>query len=149
MANDKPEKPIEYLGIKHDEIFTLQLSWRVLRHSARADPWMRRKAVNYLAPRLALAISILVAVVHFIWAVGSECGVNFARVGGIITFTAAALYAVREWHEPKTGLLSGGEVERIHIWNPLFLLPLLAAIGTLIWAYGDLLPWLSSKGCHM
>ncbi|MBY5385212.1 hypothetical protein [Rhizobium leguminosarum] len=45
------------------------------------------------------------------------------------------------WHEPKTMLLSGGQVTTWSFFNPLFILPLIAFIGTVIWGYGDLLPF--------
>lgn len=138
----------DFLGIGHEESFTLKTSWRVVRNWRRTYPWMRRKAVNHLAPRLAFFISVLAIFAHAIWAAKTHCNVNFQRGGGIVTLTAAALYAVIEWHAPKGGLWSGGLVEKLHIWNPLFLLPFLGGTGTLIWAYGDLLPWFGSTGCH-
>ncbi|MDA9524131.1 hypothetical protein XI06_28600 [Bradyrhizobium sp. CCBAU 11434] len=60
---------------------------------------------------------------------------------------AAALYAVLEWHEPSTANLSGGSVLQFWFYNPAFLLPFLGAGGTLVWGYGDLLPFFGSSTC--
>jgi hypothetical protein len=110
-------------------------------------PHMKRKAMKYFAPRLALWISALSLVGHGYWASITHCGVNFQRGGAIVVFAAAALYAILEWHEPNGAILDGGLVQRIWFYNPAFLLPLLGAVGTLIWGYGDLVPFFGSTGC--
>ncbi len=108
-------------------------------------PWMKRRTVNFLAPRLALAFTLLSVIIHTIWALKSECGINFQRSGAMITFISAALYALTAWHEPKGGYLDGGPLNKIRPFEPMFLLPFLGLLGTIIWGYGDLLPFFGTK----
>ncbi len=140
---------VKHPKIPHEATFTLGLSFKVVKEWMRPDtyPWMKRKAVNYLAPRVAFWISTIALSVHVVWALNTECSVNFQRGGAIVVFAAAALYACIEWHEPN-GYLSGGPVQRLSLSNPYFVLPLIGAVGPLVWGYGDLLPLLSNSGCH-
>ncbi len=131
-----------------EEVFGLVDALTVISSWTAQDtyPWMRRLAISYLAPRLALLFSTLVLGGHVIWAMKSGSGVNFQRGGAPVVFISAVCYAVIEWHEPKAALLDGGPVRKLRLFNPLFLLPLLAAIGTLVWGYGDLLPFFATGG---
>lgn len=129
------------LGLKHDGPIAFRAAWAAIWKWNVAVPWVQRKALDYLAPRIALVVSLVAIGGHAIWAVHTHNGVNFQRGGGVVSLTAAALYAAIDWHAPKGGALSGGLVEKLRTFNPKFLLPFLAGIGTLIWAYGDLLPW--------
>ncbi|MCD0421232.1 hypothetical protein LOC51_28770 [Rubrivivax sp. JA1024] len=108
---------------------------------------MKRKAIAYFAPRATLFITVASLAIHSGWAWATNCGVNFQRGGAIVVLVAAALYALSEWYEAKGGRLDGGALERYHFLNPAFLLPFLAALGTLIWGYGDLLPFFGAAGC--
>ncbi|MBZ9892302.1 hypothetical protein LB559_30695 [Mesorhizobium sp. BR1-1-3] len=102
---------------------------------------MQSKAVNYAVPRLAVVFSLIVLSAHAFWAVHSQCGTNFARGGGVIALIVTGLFAVVEWHKDRRNLLSGGTIEKFDPWHPQVVLPVLAGIGTLIWAFGDFLPW--------
>lgn len=126
------------------DAFVVLFSW----NAEDTYPWMRYHAVNYLAPRAALAVSIAALASHAAWAILSDCGVNFQRAGAPVVLISALCYALIEWREPKVGLLSGGRLQRLKLFNPLFILPVLAAVGTLVWGYGDLLPLFRSDGCN-
>lgn len=129
--------------------FTIVVFWRVLKKWRESDtyPWMKQMAVTYIAPRAALGISLIALFVHFIWAIYTKCGVNFQRGGSIVALSAAALYAFVDWHDPKTALLSGKRINRLRILGPYIMLPILAAIGTIVWGYGDLIPFFGNSGC--
>lgn len=133
-----------------EEDFRLRHALLVIREWRGADtyPWMRRRVMDYLAPRLALLFTVIVLIVHATWAMTSDCGVNFQRAGSPIVLISAGLYAAIEWHTPKGGMLDGGLVEKLKLFNPLFLLPLLGVLGTAIWGYGDLFPLFGSGGCN-
>lgn len=129
--------------------YGLSQSWQVVREWTREDtyPWMKVKALECLLPRAAFWVSFIVLASHWYWAEASHCGVNFQRGGAVITLAAALAYAVLEWHDSGTALLSG---QRAPIWSffkPAFVLPVLAAVGTAVWGYGDLLPIFESTGC--
>ncbi|KYH02493.1 hypothetical protein [Bradyrhizobium sp. DOA1] len=129
--------------------FDFQQAWLAVREwrDPSTAPYMKRKAMEYFAPRVAFWLSVVSLAGHWYWASTTHCGVNFQRGGAIVVLAAAALYAVLEWHDPKSAMLSGGRIQRIWFYNPAFLLPLLGAAGTLIWGYGDLLPFFGSAGC--
>jgi hypothetical protein len=135
--------------IPYEKDFTIAEAWLVVSTWRQNDtyPWMKKKAVIYLAPRVAFWLSIVVLFVHYIWALYSHCNVNFPRGGAVISLLAAGLYAVIDWHDPHTALLSGGQIQRVTIFNPFFVLPLLGAVGALVWGYGDLLPFFGTTGC--
>lgn len=140
---------MQHPKIPHKQPFGVKQTYKVLREWGWPDtyPWMKRKAVNYLAPRVAFWFSGVALVGHLIWAWNTECSINFQRGGAVVVFTAAALYACIEWHEPNGGYYSGGPVQRLSLANPFFVLPLIGAIGTLVWGYGDLFPFLKTSGC--
>lgn len=142
MQQNPPKLP-------YDGDYGFRQAWLALREWRRPDTvlYMKRKAMEYVAPRLAFWISFLSLVLHSHWAWTTHCGANFQRGGAIVAFAAAALYAVLEWHDPKTAVLSGGPIQRVSFYNSALLLPLLGAAGTLIWGYGDLLPFFGSTGC--
>ncbi|GJE27540.1 hypothetical protein [Methylobacterium organophilum] len=124
-------------------------SWQVIREWSRDDtyPWMKLKALEYLLPRAAFWVSIAVLGSHWYWAEASRCGVNFQRGGAVITVAAALAYATLEWHDPGTAHLSGARAPVWSFFKPAFVLPVLAALGTAVWGYGDLLPTLQTIGC--
>jgi hypothetical protein len=136
--------------ISYEKEFTIVEAWLVVSTWRQGDtyPWMKKNAVVYLAPRAAFWVSIIVLFGHCVWAIHSNCNVNFQRGGSIITLLAAGLYAIIDWHDPHTMLLSVGQIKRLKIFNPYFILPLLAAVGTLVWGYGDLLPFFGTAGCN-
>lgn len=133
----------EKTKLKHDGDVEISHVLGVIRRWNRTEtyPWMKRKIINYLAPRLAAGISVAALTLHAFWAHSSGCSVNFQRGGAIVTLIAAALYAVVEWHDPKTLHLSGGPVTKLTFSNPYLTLPLLATLGTVVWGYGDLITW--------
>lgn len=108
-------------------------------------PYNRRLAVEYLSPRCALWISLLALLVHALWAAHSHCGVNFQRAGAIISLAAAVLYATVEAHRNDAAKLSGSPILPFSFYAPGFLLPFLAALGTAIWGYGDLIPYFGTR----
>jgi hypothetical protein len=142
MQGNRPKLP-------YDGEFNFKQAWQAVREWRRPDtaPYMKRKAVRYFAPRLALWTSVLSLVGHWYWASITHSSVNFQRGGAIVVLAAAALYAVLEWHQPSTSNLSGGPVQQFWFHNPAFLLPFLGAVGTLVWGYGDLLPFFGSSTC--
>lgn len=135
--------------LTYDTDFTFAMVWGVLTKWRKSDtyPWMKRKAVTYIAPRAAFWISLITLFAHVIWAIHTKCGVNFQRGGSIVALSTAVLYAVVDWHDPKTAFLSGGRIKPITIFDPYIMLPVLAAIGTVVWGYGDLLPFFGNSGC--
>ncbi len=54
--------------IPSEKEFTIADAWLVLSTWRQSDtyPWMKKNAVNYLAPRTAFLLSILVLIIHFI-----------------------------------------------------------------------------------
>jgi hypothetical protein len=129
--------------IPYEKDFTIAEAWLVLTTWRQSDtyPWMKRRTVNYIALRAAFFVSLIVLFVHCIWALQTHCGINFQRGGSIIALLAAGLYAVVDWHDPKTVFLSGGGMRPITFFDPYFMLPVLGALGTVVWGYGDLLPF--------
>lgn len=138
----------EHPKLPYDKDYSFAQAWRAVREWRYPDtfPYMKRKAMEYFAPRLALWISVSSLIGHWYWASITHCGVNFQRGGAIVVLAAAALYAVLEWFEPNAATVSGGPVQRVWFYNPAFLLPILGALGTLIWGYGDLLPFFGTTG---
>ncbi|XHC10656.1 hypothetical protein ABWH98_24520 [Labrenzia sp. ac12] len=132
-----------------EEEFSGRHAIKILREWRSEDtaPWMKRRAVNYLSPRCAALISVITLLVHLIWAERSSCAINFQRSGSLLVLNAAAFYAFIEWHKADGGKLSGGKLKRYSLFNPFIVLPIIAALGTVVWGYGDLLPLLSLKGC--
>lgn len=130
--------------VPHDENdFRLSHCLRIIREWGREDtvPWMRRHTANYLAPRIAWWVSLLILIVHAWWAASASCGFNFSRGGALVVFVSAVAFGWIAWHEPKAGVLGGGPVNKLTLFHPLFMLPFLAALGTLINSYGDLIPF--------
>lgn len=133
MSN--PHK-IPYDGeLKLNEVMLVIRTWQ----QSDTYPWMRRKAIDYIAPRAAFVFSIIFIIIHYRWALESKCGVNFQRSGAVIALVSAALYSLIEWHKPDAAVLEG-TIKRFKFFSPYFMLPLLLAVGTVIWGYGDLLP---------
>lgn len=58
-----------------------------------------------------------------------------------IVLISAPGFGCTAWHDTTGGMFSGGPASRLTFLHPLFLLPALAFIGTIIWGYGDLLPF--------
>jgi hypothetical protein len=130
-----PHKIPYYGEIKPKEAMLVIRTWT----QSDTYPWMKRKAIDYFAPRAAFICSIIVLTIHYWWAFESKCGVNFQRSGAVIALVSAALYSLIEWHKSDAGVL-GGTIKRFRFFSPYFMLPLLLAMGTVIWGYGDLLP---------
>ena len=135
------EKKNHFKVPNDDKAFKLAHCFCVLREWNRGDtyPWMRRRTANYLAPRIAWWASLLVIILHGWWASSSSCSFNFARGGALVVLISAAAYGWIMWHEPKGGLLGGGPINRFEPFHPLLMIPLLGALGTIMWGYGDML----------
>lgn len=126
--------------------YTLGQAWFAVRNWCKLPyPYQKRHTVQSLAPLVALVITLASLTVHFIVASMTNCSVNFQRGGSIISLTAAALYAVLDWHKNDAALPSGSRTQPFKLLDPKILLPLLGVVGTLIWGYGDLIPLWSSK----
>lgn len=136
MADDKPYFKVPYT--EDENQFSLGHSIAVIRGWRAKDtyPWMRRRTVNFLVPRCAFWLSVLTVAVHAWWASVSHCGVDFQRGGAVVVLLSAAGYGLVSWHE-ATSLM----VNKLSPFHPLFMLPLLGVVGTLLWGYGDLLPF--------
>lgn len=128
--------------IRYDEDLKFLDALKILAqwHANDTHPWMKRKAANYISPRIGYLLTIIILLLHYYWAIESNCSINFQRGGATIVLVSALFFAWVDWHPPASGQLSGGKVEKFSIWSPLFALPLIAVIGTIIWGYGDLLP---------
>ncbi|WP_448954840.1 hypothetical protein [Labrys neptuniae] len=136
------EEKRDFASKYHNEKMTWCLAIEILFNwQNETIPWRRRRTSEFLAPRCAIILSVSALILHFWWAWSSACGLNFARAGADVVLIAATAYAWVEWHSVSGGLLSGGPVNRFAIWESGWLLPALAAGGTLIWGYGDLLPF--------
>ncbi|RWB64377.1 MAG: hypothetical protein EOQ48_01805 [Mesorhizobium sp.] len=125
-----------------DDKFLAQHAFKILRewNQKGTVPWMRRRTVDYLAPRLALWASILALFLHGWWATNTACSLHFARSGAAIVLISALAFGWTAWHEvPKL------VVNRPAVFHPLLMLPALALFGTFVWGYGDLLPF--GKSC--
>lgn len=137
------KKKYRYKVPNDDKLFRLIHCWRIIREwrTEGTYPWMRRRTANYLAPRIAWWMSLLIVAVHWWWAASSSCGFNFARGGALVVLLSAIAFGWVAWHEPRGGMLDGGPVNRWAFFHPLFMLPFLGLVGTILWGYGDLLPF--------
>jgi hypothetical protein len=135
--------------IRHDGAVSLAEAWLIIREWRKPDtfPWMRRKVVNWLVPRLSWVLSALSIVAHIVWAILSSCSTDFTRAGAAVTVIAAIGAALVDWHEPNAAMLDGGPVPRFRLLDPMVAIALQVALGTLIWGYGDLVPLLSRASC--
>jgi len=131
----------DLFGVRH--AVKIILEWE----EAGTFPWMRRRTVNLLVPRLALLLCVVVLAVHLWWALSTGCSYHFARAGALVALIAAIGIGTVAWHEPKGGLLNGGLVNRWAFFHPMFMLPLLGVFGTVIWGYGDLLRLAPPASC--
>jgi hypothetical protein len=130
-----------------EEVFGFLDAMKIIREWNASDtyPFMRKNTANYLAPRLALWVSLAAVALHWYWATSSQCSFHFARSGAVLVLASALAYGWISWHDPKTMHLSGGKISNWALFNPLFMLPFLGFVGTIIWGYGDLLPF--GKSC--
>lgn len=104
-------------------------------------PYMKRSSIGFLAPRFTWILCIAGIVIHFIWALNTNCSVNFQRGGAVVVFAAALCYALVDWHKSDAAVFSGSPVKKLSLMEPLFVCPLFGTIGTIIWGYGDLITW--------
>lgn len=123
--------------------FRLIHYWHVFCHWRKFDTpqWMREATATYLAPRLALWASIAVVALHWWWAAISGVSLNFARGGALVVLISAVSYGWFTWHLTNVAIPSGGPVRRFSLFDPYFMLPLLGVVGTILWGYGDLVPF--------
>lgn len=124
-----------------EERYTLKEAVLVVSNLRAAPHRAFRGAVEYFVPRIALFLSILLFVLHIWWAVSSRCGVNFARGGALLVLVSAGGLGWMTWLDPKLTFLSGGPRNKFDWLHPLVMLPLIGVVGTIIWGYGDLLPF--------
>lgn len=121
----------------------------ILRHWRKSDTTHveRHRSSKYFASLLGCLLSLLIVTGHYYWAAQSDCIVNFQRGGSALVLLSAVLFAWVEWHRPHGELFSEFRARRPTWRSPYITLPLIAVFGTLIWGYGDLLPWVSKFGC--
>jgi len=110
-------------------------------------PWMKRKTVNFISPFIGYILTTIILGIHYIWAVESECSVNFQRGGAMVVLVSAWLFGWIDWHKSEAGILGGGPIKKFDFFAKHFAVPFVAIIGTLTWGYGDLLPWISQAKC--
>ncbi|WP_210168388.1 hypothetical protein [Aminobacter sp. DSM 101952] len=125
-----------------DDTFAFRHAIKILREWDQKGtfPWMKRRTAEYLAPRLALWACLLALFLHGWWAITTSCSLHFARSGAAIVLVSALAFGWTAWHEAPKML-----VNRLAFFHPLCMLPALALLGTLIWGYGDLVPF--GKSC--
>lgn len=135
--------------ISYDKKMTFRESITILREWYKDDtfPWMKRKTVNFVSPYICYFSITIILSVHYFWAVETDCSVDFQRGGALIVLVSAFLFGWTEWHKPEGGPLGGGKIKKFGLFEPHFAIPLTAIIGTLLWGYGDLVPWLSKERC--
>ena len=135
--------------IQYDDEIRLIEALKILREWRAPDtyPWMREKTVKLLSPYIGYILTAFIVAIHYFWATQSLCSINFQRGGALVVLVSAVLFAWVEWHTPNHALLSGGRLPKFSFFSPLVSLPLIAVFGTLLWGYGDLLPWLQSTKC--
>lgn len=136
---------VEYSGKvpREADDFGFIHSCRIIREWRADDtyPWMHRLTIDYLAPRAAWWASVLVVAAHWWWASSSGCGFNFARGGALLVLISASAYGLLVWYASDVAVVSGSTIKKWHPFHPLFMLPFLGFVGTILWGYGDLLPF--------
>jgi hypothetical protein len=115
-------------------------AWLVIQMSGHATPTQKSKSITYLAPRAALWISVGAFAIHLVLAAIWHSGTTFQRSGSIITMAAASLcrFGLVRCRK-ESSQLSGDRPSTPRLYEPAILLPVLAAVGTAIWGYGDLI----------
>jgi len=129
----------------HGDKVTLGKIWQVARLGRSSTFMERKRAYDYLVPRLSWCLIVLALVAHYNLAMGT-CSVTFARGGATVTIIAAMAAAMSDWHAPSGMSLSGGPVPRFQLFEPKLTVAIQVVLGTLVWGFGDLAPYLS-KAC--
>ena len=65
----------------------------------------------------------------------------------MIVLVSAWFFGWIEWHKSDAAILGGTSIKKFEFFGTHVAIPLIAIIGTILWGYGDLLPWLSQVKC--
>ena len=121
---------------------TAAQSLRVLRSWRRVLFRSKVRVVQTHATAVALTATVVVISAHWAWARHTHNATDFARGGALVSlFTALLLATLATYTFDKGFQLDGGRVPEFHPLKPSFVVPVLAAVGTILWGYGDMVPW--------
>lgn len=132
--------------IQQGEQATFKKAWAVLRLGRTAYPAERGRAVSYFLPRVSWILCAMAIGGHVAWAL-SSCPLNFGRGGAAVTMIAALAAAMTDWHAPNAMVLDGGPANVFRLLEPKIAIAMQVLLGTAIWGYGDLLPFLRQGYC--
>lgn len=118
-------------------------SLKIIREWDHHDthPWMKRKTVDFISPLIGYALTLIIIIAHYIWAFETGDGLNFGRGGALIVLVSGALYGWIDWFRSGNEHEDDIDLRQFHVLESHFAIPFIAVLGTLIWGYGDLLPW--------
>lgn len=148
MPSDRPTRSPLPQGIDSRNVLDLVPPPSLGEFTIVVRGWMDPKilprskivVVQTYSTLIALTFTIPILLIHYMWAVHSQCSVNFQRAGADISLVAATIFAFMSWYAAPNSVLDSGGLPKFSWRNPNFALPVVALIGTMVWGYGDMLP---------
>lgn len=110
----------------------------VLRNWSAVDPADQERAACYLAAIVPLLLLVPILLMHAYFALTTECGVSFQRGGAMLAMIVALAFGGIEFCRDRRANVGTNPPQLFDLRNPFFVLPLLAAVATFVWGYGDL-----------
>lgn len=129
--------------IQHSDTLNIKQLCQIIRNwkQFKSIPSVLAKFWGSLIPYLVCVFSLISITIHGYLSYIHSCSETFQRGGSLLVLMAAVGFGIIEYINPETTYLSGRKKRTFHLNNPLVALPFIAAVGTLIWGYGDLIPF--------